>query len=310
MFKKFKLKLKIAMNLLKACWKVLMLDKELLVFPLLSIIVLGLLAVSFVWPLYESGALMSFLENMGTQEEGAGNNQHWMGGDKNVENYSEYYMMAITFVAYFVTFFVMIFFNAALIACVKIRFAGGDPVVMDGLRASMVRLPQIAAWAFVAALVGFILDQLKNKEGEPPNFIIGMLGAGWAIAVYFAVPVLVSERVSPIQAVKRSVAIIKKTWGEALIAEVGLGVLYGLATLGGFLFFMAGMIFFNEVSESPVIALSIWTVGVIYALVCGLVFSTLGSILKSALYVYAVNGKIPYYFDDDLIKNAFVHKEK
>lgn len=296
MFKKFKQKLKNAISLLKACWKVLMLDKELLVFPLLSIIVLGLLAASFIWPLYESGQIIALLESMSDDAEGEKNSQYWM--------------MAATFIAYFVTFFVMIFFNAALIACVKIRLAGGDPVVMDGLRASMARLPQIAAWALVAATVSFILNMLKNKEGEPPNFIVGMLGAGWAIAVYFAVPVLVSERVGPIDAVKRSVAIIKKTWGEALIAEVGLGVLTGLAMLGGFLFFMAGMIFFNEASESPEIALTIWTIGVIYALVCALVFSTLGSILKSALYVYAVNGKIPYYFDDDLIKNAFVHKEK
>lgn len=287
-----------------------MLDKELLVFPLLSIVVLGLLAASFIWPLYESGALISLLETMGAQEEGAGNNQHWMNGGKTEENISNYWLMALTFIAYFVTFFVMIFFNAALIACVKIRLAGGDPVVMDGLRASMARLPQIFAWAFVAALVGFILDHLKNKEGESPNFIVGLLGAGWAIAVYFAVPVLVSERVGPIDAVKRSVAIIKKTWGEALIAEVGLGVLYGLATFGGFAFFMIGLIFLGEVSGSPEIALSIWTVGIIYGVVCALVFSTLGSILKSALYVYAVDGKIPYYFDEDLFKNAFSHKAK
>lgn len=283
------------MALLKACWRVLMLDRELLVFPLLSIIVLGLLAGSFLWPLYESGALISFLENMGDEAEGEGN--------------SEYWMMAISFVAYLVSFFVMIFFNAALIACVKIRFAGGDPVLMDGLRASMARLPQITAWAFVSALVGFILNQLKNKEGESPGFIVDLLGAGWAIAVYFAVPVLVSEKVGPIDAVKRSVSIIKKTWGEALVSEVGLGILYGIAALVGFAFFMAGLIFFHEVTESPEIAITIWTVGAIYILLTALMFSTLGSILKSALYVYAVEGKIPQQFDDDLITNAFKNKD-
>lgn len=290
-----KQKIKNAMILLKACWRVLMLDKELLVFPILSIIVLGLLAGSFLWPLYESGALISFLENMSDEAEGEGN--------------SEYWMMAISFVAYFVSFFVMIFFNAALIACVKIRFAGGDPVLMDGFRASMARLPQITAWAFVSALVGFILNQLKNKEGESPGFIVGLLGAGWAIAVYFVVPVLVSEKVGPIDAVKRSVSIIKKTWGEALVAEVGLGILYSIATFVGFAFFMAGLIFFGEVTESPEIALSIWTVGAIYVLLAALIFSTLGSVLKSALYVYAVEGKIPQQFDEDMFKHAFKNKD-
>ena len=33
----------------------------------------------------------------------------------------------------------MIFFNAALVACAIIRFRGGDPTVMDGLRAATAR---------------------------------------------------------------------------------------------------------------------------------------------------------------------------
>ena len=266
-----------------------MLDKELLVFPLLTISVLGLIVASVFWPLYMSGALVAILDRLAQDTEG---------------NY-DYIMMAASFVAYLIAYFVMIFFNAALIACVKIRFAGGDPVVMDGLRASTAKLPQIFGWALVAATVGFVLNLLKNKQGETPSFILGLLGAGWSIAVYFTVPVLVSENVGPIAAVKRSVSVIKKTWGEALVSEIGLGLLSGLAVLGGIAFGVAGFVVFES---APVAALSIWGVGVVYALLAALIFSTLGSILKSALYVYAVEGKIPQNFNDDLIKHAFSSK--
>jgi len=201
----------------------------------------------------------------------------------------------------------MIFFNAGLIACVKIRLTGGDPVVMGGLRSSMAKLPQIFVWALFASVVGFILNQLKNKDGESPGFIISLIGAGWAIAVYFVVPVLVSENVGPITAVKRSVSIIKKIWGEALIAEIGLGAVFGLATLVGTAFIPGGFISYIEIS--PAFGLSILAVGFIYVMLAALIFSTLGSILKSALYVYAVEGKIPEIFHDNLIKHAFTNKK-
>ncbi len=63
--------------------------------------------------------------------------------------------------------------------------------------------------------------------------------------------------------------------------------------------------------ESGAVAMgvSIWAVGVIYVLIFALIMSTLGSILNSALYVYAVEGHILQYFDDNLIKHAFGDKK-
>lgn len=279
-------KIRKALDIMKACWKVLMLDKELLVFPLLSSLILGALVAVFIWPFWVAGTVPSFLTE--TNEAG--------------EPVFNKVMIGVVFVGYFVTYFTIIFFNTALIACVKIRFAGGDPVVMDGLRASTARLPQIFVWALVASVVGFILNQLRNENKGPLGFVVSLIGLGWAVAVYFVVPVLVSERLGPLAAIKRSVAIIKKTWGEAIVAEVGFGVLYsfvGLAIVG----FAISAAFLFE--PYPSISISIVAIGAVFVVAASLVFSTLGSILKAALYVYAVDGKLPDAFDPELIKGAF-----
>ena len=280
-----------AFDIMKACWRVLLLDKELLVFPFLTIFVLGACLAGIVWPVWQYGDLPEFLFVL--QENGE-------------ETLNYYWSAAVGFTGYFVTFFVMIFFNSALIACVKIRFAGGDPTVMDGLRASVERLSLIFFWALVASVVGFILSQLRNKNGGPINFVVGLLGAGWAIATYFVIPVLVSEKISPLSAIKRSTSIIKKTWGEALVAEVGFGVFYAITgfVIMGCVF--AGFVLFES---SPSISVFIFAFGALYVLISTLVFSTLGSILKAALYVYAVEGKIPDAFDDDQIRGAFVSEQ-
>ena len=57
----------------------------------------------------------------------------------------------VLFAFYFCNYFVIIFFNSALISCAIIRFKGGTPTVSDGFQAAVARLPQILAWSLVSA---------------------------------------------------------------------------------------------------------------------------------------------------------------
>ncbi len=105
-------KIRKGIDIMKACWRVFLLDKELLVFPLLSMLVLGLLLAGFVWPFWATGTVPEFL---------------FVTEGEEPDTLNEIAMGAVTFAGYFVSYFVIIFFNSALIACVKIRFAGGIP---------------------------------------------------------------------------------------------------------------------------------------------------------------------------------------
>ena len=277
-------KIKNGWALAKQCWRVLQLDRELLVFPFLSLIACALVLASFIAPLW-FGGFWEFLESDQSQAIG---------------------LLAYVgiFAFYFVTYFVIIFFNSALVACALIRFRGGDPTVMDGLRASIQRLPKIFAWAGVSAIVGVLLQALEQKSGWLGKLVASLLGATWAIASYFAVPVLVVENVGPMEALKRSGQMIRKTWGEALTAEFSMSFLVFLAILPGIalLFLAAPLMQFGPVWAAVGVG-----IGVVWILLVSLASSALSAILKAALYLYAADGKIPHNFDERLARSAFGH---
>src|SRR6185295_20379099 len=91
------------------------------------------------------------------------------------------------------------------------------------------RLPQILAWTFVAATVGLLLNALENFLRDRLGFLGSLLGGiletGWAVLTYFVVPVLVVDGVGPVQAVQRSSEVLKRTRGESLTGEGGLGLI-------------------------------------------------------------------------------------
>lgn len=275
-----------AVKLMGACWRVLMLDKELLLFPLMSFLALTSLLGGLIGPAILDGTILDRLERF-SQKAAEANDPR---------------LLAMLFLIYFVTYFVMIFFNAALVACVRIRFAGGDPGVMDGLRAAFDRLPQIFAWALLTSTVGFLLNQIESRSKGLARFLVGFLGAGWAVATYFAVPVLVSERTGPIDAVKGSLMVIRSAWGESMISVVGLSVLNGIGVTLAMIVALIGAVRYQT---SPPSAIAIWIIVAIFLFVLALVVSTLGTILKAALYAYAVDRNMPEDFDPDMIKHAF-----
>jgi hypothetical protein len=276
-------------SLVKQSWKVLMPDKELLCFPLISGVSCLAVLASFAIPLYNTPYFQTVME------EGA-------------EIQKDPIAWVILFAFYFANYFVIVFFNTALIACAVIRFRGGDPTVMDGLRAAMNRLPQIAAWALVSASVGIILRAIESRSQKAGQLVAALLGGAWSIATYFVVPVLVVEKVGPITAVKRSFAVLRKAWGESLAANFGIGIITFLGILLAMLPIMLGV--FAIASGMTIVGVFSITVGVMAVIVVSLISSALHSILLGALYLYAADGEVPQQFDGDALSSAFVRKGK
>jgi len=198
-------------ELAKESWGVLKMDKELVVFPLLSGVACLLVLASFATPLFMTG----YIDALSDDPEAFQSPVSWV----------------IAFAFYFVNYFVIVFFNSALVASALIRFRGGDPTLSDGFGAAMNRLPQIAAWALVSATVGILLRAVEQAHEKAGSLISAILGTAWSIMTYFVVPVLVVEKVGPFEAVKRSVGVLKRTWGEALAANFGIGFIVFVAML-------------------------------------------------------------------------------
>jgi len=273
-------------DLAKQSFQVLKLDKELLVFPLVSGVACLVVLASFALPLWASG--------LGEQI---------MGDQQKLQNPWAYILL---FAFYFVNYFVIVFFNAALIACAIIRFKGGDPTLGDGFRAAADRLPQIAGWALVSATVGVILRAIESRSERVGQLVSGLLGMAWSVTTYFVVPVLVVERVGPVGAVKRSMSILRKTWGEALTGNMGLGLFMFLLNLPGIaLLVLGGMAI---AAEQVALGATLLVLGVLAVLLMSLVSTALNAILLAALYLYAAEGSVPSNFDKNLLEGAFSRK--
>ncbi|MET1162698.1 MAG: DUF6159 family protein [Pseudoxanthomonas sp.] len=267
-------------ELVKASAGVLRSDKELMLFPLISGLVTLVVLATFLIPVF---ALRIF-------ENGIG-----VGG------------AVLGFVFYFCQYSVIIFFNCALVGAATIRLDGGDPSLRDGFDAAKSRLPSILGYAAIAATVGVFLQALKSRDN---NFIVRLVGSGlgaaWTLATFLVVPVLVSRDIGPIDALKESVALLKRTWGENAIGNVGIGAAFGLITFA-FIVTGAGLAFL-AFQVSPALAIAVAAVFVIGVLLLGVYQAALSGIYSAALYRYATSHETPTAFQGAMLETAFKPK--
>lgn len=273
-------------ELAKESFRVLRMDKELILFPLLSGVCCLLVLASFAAPLLVTNTDLGAL----------------LDEQQDAQNPLLY---VVLFLFYFANYFVIVFFNSALVACAIIRFRGGDPTLGDGLRAALNRLPQILGWALVAATVGWILRAIESRSEKVGAVVTGLLGMAWTALTYFVVPVLVVEKAGPFQAVQRSAGILRQTWGEALSANWGIGFFTFLLSLLGIAPIIAGMFAFET---SVLLGGALIATGVVWLLFIALISSALDAIVLGALYLYAADGTVPQHFNENLLHDAFARR--
>ena len=264
-------------ELAKASASVLRSDKELLLFPVLSGLAAMIVAATFLVPAF---AMKVF------------------DGDAGVGSF------VLGFLFYLCQYFVIFFFNAALVAAAMIRLEGGDPTVADGLRAARERIGPILGYAAIAATVGMLLQAMKNKENNVVMRIVGsLLGVAWTLASFLVVPVLVQQNVGPIDAIKRSVELLKRTWGENAIGNVGIGLVFGLVT--ALVVVVAAVLVFLAASVSGALAVTVAVFAVLALVTLGIIQSALAGVYSAALYRYATVGEAPAGFSGTGLQTAF-----
>ena len=264
-------------ELMRMSWRVLMKDRELIVFPILS----------GIGVLIAAGAFFLIASVTGTLDRITAEGADTSPGALDI---------ALSLALYVAGYFIVIFFNAALVAAALERLRGGDPNVGSGLRAAATHLPQILGWAIIAATVGLILQLAR---GRTDNFLgrvaLAIVGGVWAYLTFFVVPVLVAEGLGPIAAIRRSGSLFRRTWGQQVAASFGFGLVYILVVLVAFL--PAAAIF----AVSPIAGLAAG------AVIVGLTVATvqaLEGIFKAALYEFA-NGEAPLGFDSGTLSDAY-----
>jgi Family of unknown function (DUF6159) len=257
-------------------------DRSLLVFPVLSAFFTVVAAVLILLP---TAAMTVMAENNGRSHAGAP------------------IMLGLLLAGYASTA-VATYFNVALISCAAKNFRNERATVGDGLRAANSRIGAILLWALIASLVGTILRAVEQRAGLIGSIVASLLGAAWAVATYFVVPVLAFERVGPGEAIKRSVEDVRRSWGESLIGNVGLGFAGALVAVPIFLLGFVGADLVRTHTGAGVIVLVV-AGGLLLAWL--VVCSALSQVFKTAVYLYASTGEVVGY-SPELVEGAFREK--
>ncbi|HEV3257409.1 MAG TPA: DUF6159 family protein [Gemmataceae bacterium] len=275
-------------ELAQSSWQVLRQSKQLIVFPILSGLACLLVLASFALPFLVHPQWLNFLDAPAGQ-----------GMQVPVWSY------LILFAYYFCTYFVIVFFNAALVSCALMSFNGEEPTVSDGLQAAGSRLPQILAWALVSATAGVLLKVLESAHERVGQIVSAILGTAWTIMTFFVVPVLVVEKVGPFEAVGRSMSILRKTWGEGLVGSMGIRLFLFLLAIPGILLAVFG---FMALGQAPALGVLLLALAGLYYLALLAVGSALDGIFLTALYQYAAFDRVPGAFDRGVLARAFERK--
>ncbi len=249
-------------DLMRASLDILKKDKTLLIFPLLSGICCIIVAASFFLPIVVTDS--------------------WQPPSGETEIVQQVVYYGTLFLFYFSMYFVITFFNAATISCAVLRMAGGEPTVADGFREAFARLHLIVAWALVSATIGLLLRMIEERSKLAGKLIAAFLGAAWSVMSFMVVPILVVERKGPFAAMKGSLELLGKTWGEQLAGNFSFGLIFTLLGIPAYGIFALG--FFS--GNLLVLALCV-AGGILYLIILALVQSALQSIFQAAVYLHA-----------------------
>jgi hypothetical protein len=109
------------------------------------------------------------------------------------------------------------------------------------------------------------------------------------VLTFLVVPIIVAENVGPIGAIRRSRALISKTWGQTLIGGASISAIFGiLAVLVAFAGFWLATVPLKDSGttlQAIVVGVAILAAGAI-----GLIGAALSGIYHASLYRYAMTG--------------------
>jgi hypothetical protein len=187
--------------------------------------------------------------------------------------------------------------TAALISAAHARLTGADGSIGAAFARATSRFPQLLGWAIINYTVGMVMRAINERAGIIGRLLTSALTLAWTVISWLTIPYIVIDGVGPISALKQSTTALKRTWGENLIANIGLGIIN--------LFIFLGAVVLFAVFAIPGLWLVSVVVTLVYIAVAATIMSALTGIYRTALFMYASSGTVPMGFDQELLANAF-----
>lgn len=266
-------------------------DAEMLWFPVLA----GFFSLLFSVALLVPSFMLSLAEDAG--------GEHFVVGPLQY---------VVLFVTYFGLSFIATFFNVCVVFTTRVRLSGGDATFMDSVKFALSKIHLIAGWSLVSASVGILLraiDSIAERSGLVGKILLtivrAVLASAWSIMTVFVVPAMVYRDLGPFDAIKESTDTLKRTWGEALTAYWGVGLVSFVCALPFIAFTFGG---FSLISQSRGAGFALLGLGVLGLLAVSLVFGVAGTVWRTVLYHWATTGTVPDGYDASALQSAFASK--
>ena len=132
-----------------------------------------------------------------------------------------------------------------------------------------------------------------------------LFSIAWSLMTYLVVPVLVVEKIGPIEAIRRSGGLLRRTWGEQIVGNISFGlVTFLLFLLVALLLALPALLIVELLGPALGILLAV----LLYILVLGTLLMTsnaLSGIYQAALYLYAAEGMDTPHFNRHDLEGAF-----
>ena len=279
-------------QLAKASWDVLRSDRELVLLPILSIFAVVLVVLLWAMPIWGTG--ISVPETQG----------HDLLQLAQADPVLFGWIFVLSFAAYFVAFF----FNTALVGAALERLRGGDPTLKSALALACQRAGPIFGYALISATVGLVMALVVERVGGIIGRLLGVgIGFAWTVVTFLVVPILAAEGVGPITAIGESSALLRKTWGENVIGNVGISLAMSVIGAAIMIFgFLSGLAASQHGYPELVVPILVGTAFLLLA--SALIGAALRGIYVAAVYYYAVAGDPPWGFERDALQGAFRKK--
>jgi hypothetical protein len=278
-------KIRASWMLFKETWRFLKADKELVLLPVISLVLnmvlFGIMVAVFV--------LVSGAATLLPAEGKAFSVMQW----------------AFVFGCYVVGAFSLALGQACVTFTVFSRAHGGNATLGQSLKAGFSHWQSLFIWSLITSTVGILLRIVSERSQLLGKIVAAIIGASWSVLTYFVVPAIVIDKKSAFASVATSASLFKKTWGETLVANISLTLVFlGIHALA--LLSVIGLSIYVSMIDMPALVFVLLAVYFVWLIITVLVSSTMNGILKTLLYIYASETNLPTNFNQELLSQMLV----
>ncbi len=229
----------------------------------------------------------------------------WLGVFTLIGGYSEdgtgqgKVLLAIL-IALYPSTFLSVFFNVALASAANAALDGRHLSFGEAIGESRKRVGKIALWSLLAAGVGALLAELSSRLPGGGRIAAALVGAAWGLATLFVVPILAiqSPTPGPVTALKESVRVIRKRWGESISGSITISAWTVLIAIPAAL--LLGIGFAVIGGGSATMGAALVAVGGLLLFAVMAISAAVQQVFSLCLYEYATEGTVRQFDERDL----------